>query len=200
MYDHQNFLGECVNTFKTFVTSVFLCLTWKCLKSIFSKPVSIFSCSSRALIIKYNRMTRFSLKNGSSLRLMENNLFYPSYDVTFFRAHSPECLKHFRYVYGCRMMHRKNLKATEIENFTRTSEISDSVLSTLWNSLRVWTRADFLKLEFSILIILLPNIFGELFECIQNFCPRRFLDIKLENLKNQFFRSLVAFFHTIHEH
>ena len=125
---------------------------------------------------------------------MENNLFYPSYDVTFFRAHSPECLKHFRYVYGCRMMHRKNMKATKIENFTRTSEISDSVLSTLWNSLRVWTRADFLKLEFSILIILLPNVFGELFECIQNFCREGFLISNLKIWKINFFEVLWHFF------
>jgi len=62
---------------------------------------------------------------------MKNNMFYPSYDVAFFRAYSPGCLQYIRDVSRRSMMHRKNLKATEIENFTRTSEISDSVLSTL---------------------------------------------------------------------
>ena len=95
-YDHQNVFGECSNTFKTFVTSVFLYFTWKFFKSIFSKPVSIFSCSSRALITKYSRMTRLSLKNGSSLRLMKNNLFYTSYDVTFFSSLLPWMFKTFQ--------------------------------------------------------------------------------------------------------
>ena len=114
--------------------------------------------------------------------------------LLFFRPYSPGCLKHFRYVYGCRIMHRKTLKVFEIENITKTSEISDSVLSTLWNSLRVWTRADFLKLEFSILIILLPNIFGELFECIQNFCREGFLISNLKIWKINFPEVLWHFF------
>ena len=51
--------------------------------------------------------------------------------LLFFRAYSFECLQYFRDVQGCHMMHRKKLKAAEIENFTGTSEIFDSVLSTL---------------------------------------------------------------------
>ena len=109
--------------------------------------------------------------------------------LLFFRAYSPGCLKYFKYVYGCRMMHRKNLKAAEIENFTRTSEISDSVLSTLWNSLRVWTRANFLKLDFSIFIVWPPKCFWGVFKYIQNFCHERFLIFYLKIFKIDFFEA-----------
>ena len=89
---------------------------------------------------------------------------------------------------------QKNLKAAEIENFTITSEISDNVLSTLWNSLRVWTKANFLKLDFSIFIIWPQNFFGGMFKYIQNFCLERCLMFYLLICKTDFFEATYHFF------
>ena len=99
----------------------------------------------------------FHTKSDSSLRLIK--IFCSIYlmNLLFFRAYSSRCIWRFYNVSWCYMMDKKNSKPFETVNFTRTSEISDNILNTLWYFPKVGTRVDFLKLEFSILIVWQPN-------------------------------------------
>ena len=87
----------------------------------------------------------------------------------------------------------KNSKPFEIVNFTRTSEIYDCILSILWYSPEIGTRVDFLKLEFSILIVWPPNFFWEVFEYIQNFCHVDFFISSVQIQKIDFWTKLLFF-------
>ena len=88
----------------------------------------------------------------------------------------------------------KNSKPFEIVNFTRTSEISDCILNILWYSPEVGTRVDFLKLEFSILIVWPPKFFWEVFTYIQNFCHGNFFISFVKIKKIDFFDGSCYFF------
>ena len=87
----------------------------------------------------------------------------------------------------------KNSKPFEIVNFTRTSEISDCILSILWYSPEIGTRVDFVKLEFSILIVWPPNFFWEVFKYIQNFCHGDFFISFVQMQKIDFLNEVVIF-------
>ena len=90
----------------------------------------------------------------------------------------------------------KNSKPFETVNFTRTSEISDCILNTLWYSPEVGTRVDFLKLEFSILNVWPANSFWKVFRYIQNFCHGDFF-ISFVKIKEIVFWTGVAIFQTL---
>ena len=95
----------------------------------------------------------------------------------------------------------KKSKLLDIVNFTRTSEIFDCILSIriLWYSQKIGTRVDFLKLEFSILIVWPPNFFWEMFEYIQNFCHGDFFIYFVQMQKIDFFWRELLFFQVLRE-
>ena len=141
----------------------------------------------------------FHAKIDNSLSLIKNILFYLSCDLTFFFERTPLdvsdaftmyldviwWINKFKTIWNCKL-HQN------IRNFWRHFEYL-MIFPEGWD----YCRVDFLKLEFSILILWQPNFFWEMFKYIQNFCHGDFF-ISLvkfsENQKIDFFLKKVAIF------
>ena len=96
------------------------------------------------------RGVRFHTKNGSTLRLIKNILFYASYDANFFELTPPDVLNILDTHLDASWPTEKILEPSEVDNFTQTLEISERVLSTLrWSSKNMYVGHLFSKIFLS---------------------------------------------------
>ena len=103
------------------------------------------------------RRVRFHTKNVSNLRLIKNILFYALYHANFFQLTPLDVMNALHTHLGALRPTENILEPSEVENFTRTSEISDRVLSTLnWSSRNMYVTYVLSKTFLSMHSTMLP--------------------------------------------